>query len=242
MEKGESKENAYNWGKTLVMIRSAVEIGTALLREVTGDTMCAKVINVNTNSLRQRHTAFNAALLCVLPRASTTQSVSRLPKVQPLTLFSNQNCYRDEEIISSMLQPTARKMFLYLGIAISCFLVIQLGLKAQTRDYRSAKHWSALINDPTLQLKGLIHVLKHYPDQPLPEVEDGTLLSPHALGVEEVIRPSEWIRRLMATEKETPLVVFSKVRTISDNNFNLNLIPWIFLDILSILAGSETPA
>ncbi|KAG8956282.1 hypothetical protein FRC04_004362 [Tulasnella sp. 424] len=109
-----------------------------------------------------------------------------------------------------MIQTTARRMFIYLGIAISCFLVIQLGLKAQTRDYRSAKHWSALINDPTLQLKGLIHVLKHYPDQPLPEVEDGTLLSPHALGVEEVIRPSEWIRRVMATEKETPLVVFSK--------------------------------
>lgn len=107
-----------------------------------------------------------------------------------------------------MIQP--KKLFLYLAAAISCFLVIQLGLKAQTRDYRSAKHWSALINDPTLQLKGLIHVLKHYPDQPLPEVEDGTLLSPHALGVEEVIRPSEWIRRVMATEKETPLVVFSK--------------------------------
>ncbi|KAG9051374.1 hypothetical protein FS837_008469 [Tulasnella sp. UAMH 9824] len=109
-----------------------------------------------------------------------------------------------------MFPPTVRKLFLYLGAAISCFLVIQLGLKSQTRDYRSAKHWSALINDPTLQLKGLIHVLKHYPDQSLPEVEDGTLLSPHALGVEESIRPSEWIRRVTATEKETPLVVFSK--------------------------------
>lgn len=210
--------------------------------EVTGDTMCAKVRNVNTNSLRQRRTAFDAARLCILPRAPTSQSVSRLPQSSTSYSLFQSKCYRDKETISSMIQTTARRMFIYLGIAISCFLVIQLGLKAQTRDYRSAKHWSALINDPTLQLKGLIHVLKHYPDQPLPEVEDGTLLSPHALGVEEVIRPSEWIRRVMATEKETPLVVFSKVRTVSDKNFNLNLITWIFLDILSILAGSETPA
>lgn len=114
-----------------------------------------------------------------------------------------------------MFQPTVRKLFLYLGAAISCFLVIQLGLKSQTRDYRSAKHWSALINDPALQLKGLIHVLKHYPDQSLPQVEDGTLLSPHTLGVEESIRPSEWIRRVTATEKENPLVVFSKVSAVT---------------------------
>ncbi|KAG8988778.1 hypothetical protein FRB90_002548 [Tulasnella sp. 427] len=109
-----------------------------------------------------------------------------------------------------MVQAAAKKLFFYLGIAITCFLVVQLGLKAQTRDYRAAKHWSVLINDPSLQLKGLIHVLKNYPEHSLPEVEEGALLSPHALGVEEVIRPSEWIRRVKATEKETPLVVFSK--------------------------------
>lgn len=114
-----------------------------------------------------------------------------------------------------MVPPTVRKLFIYLGAAISCFLVIQLGLKSQSQDYRSAQHWSALINDPSLQLKGLIHVLKHYPDQSLPEVEDGSLLSPHALGVEESIRPKEWIRRITATEKETPLVVFSKVSAVT---------------------------
>jgi len=41
-------------------------------------------------------------------------------------------------------------------------------------------------------------------------MDDGALLTPFALGVKEAVSPSEWIDRLMATEKESPLTVFSK--------------------------------
>jgi hypothetical protein len=105
-----------------------------------------------------------------------------------------------------------RKFTFYFALLFGSYLVWRFGIQQPTH-YRSSKHWSSLINDPRLQLRGLIHVLKTYPENVLPEVADGALLTPHALGVEEPISPREWSRRLMSTEKETPLVVFSKVST-----------------------------
>jgi len=107
------------------------------------------------------------------------------------------------------LTPTGRKLVTYLAFAIGCIVAIRYLLNA-TPDYKSAKHWSILINDPKLQLRGLIHVLKTYPEQTLPEMPDGALLTPYALGVEGNISPEEWIARIMKTEAETPLTVFSK--------------------------------
>jgi len=108
------------------------------------------------------------------------------------------------------LTPTAKKLFTYLALAFGCFVVIRYGINSMAHDRTSAKHWSSLINDPKLQLRGLIHVLKTYPDQTLPQIEDGALLTPYALGVQEYVGPTEWTTRLMKTEAETPLTVFSK--------------------------------
>ncbi|KAG8999974.1 hypothetical protein FRB94_008827 [Tulasnella sp. JGI-2019a] len=108
------------------------------------------------------------------------------------------------------LTPFARKIITYLTLAFGCLVVIRYGISSPTRDNSSSKHWSILINDPKLQLRGLIHVLKTYPDQDLPEVEDGALLTPYALGVTEYVTPKQWAARILKTEKETPLTVFSK--------------------------------
>lgn len=105
-----------------------------------------------------------------------------------------------------------RKVLIYLSIALGCFLVIELGLHSPSNDYKSPRYWSILINEPSLQLRGLIHVLKTYPDRTLPEPADpNVLLTPHALGIEEWVHPTEWKKQIVASEKETPLVVFSKV-------------------------------
>lgn len=110
------------------------------------------------------------------------------------------------------LTPLARKIITYLTLAFGCLVVVRYGISSPERDNSSSKHWSILINDPKLQLRGLIHVLKTYPDRSLPEVEDGALLTPYALGVREHVTPQEWSARILKTEQETPLTVFSKVR------------------------------
>lgn len=108
------------------------------------------------------------------------------------------------------ITPLAKKIILYVAFAFVCYAVIRYGINSGSPDYTSSKHWSILINDPKLQLRGLIHVLKTYPEQSLPEVADGALLTPYTLGVQEFVSPTEWARRVMKTEKETPLTVFSK--------------------------------
>ncbi|KAG8864571.1 hypothetical protein FRB96_005075 [Tulasnella sp. 330] len=108
------------------------------------------------------------------------------------------------------LTPFARRIITYLTLAFGCLVVIRYGISSPKRDNSSSKYWSILINDPKLQLRGLIHVLKTYPDQTLPEVEDGALLTPYALGINEHVTPKEWSALILKTEQETPLTVFSK--------------------------------
>lgn len=110
----------------------------------------------------------------------------------------------------------AKKLFSYLALAFGCFVVIRYGLTNTVDDRKSVKNWSSFINDPKLQLRSLIYVLKTYPDETLPEAEDGALLTPYNLGVQEYVTPKEWIARLEKSEKETPLTIFSKVGRNSD--------------------------
>jgi len=108
------------------------------------------------------------------------------------------------------LTPLAKKLFKYLALAIGCYVLFQYGFQSHVDDHSSSKHWSSLINDPRLQLRGLLYVLKTYPERTLPEVEDGALLTPYALGLEGPISPRSWREKVINSEYETPLVVFSK--------------------------------
>lgn len=109
------------------------------------------------------------------------------------------------------LTPFAKRLITYISLAFGCYVVFQYGLHSAPKDNRSTKYWSSLINDPKLQLRGLIHVLKTYPEQSLPDVEDGALLTPYALGVKEHVTPAQWVSAIRRSEKETALTVFSKV-------------------------------